>query len=559
MNRTIHPFGWLLLALGYAVYLALHFQTGSVEPISDDFRQIAFTEKMDSVWDCFQLESFGMFRPVKSLFFYAVVQGGLGHQAFQWIGAVMAGLCLLATLALLRIILSDSSMAVGGALLWLFLPLNVVIFNWASALNVGAYYFFSILSLLLADTYLKSGNRWPLLVCCIAYFWALLSYEMALSVPLLIGLYIVVFRRDAIRRPAFVYLVVGLGVITLCYLATRSILLSGATAKISVNPLIVPGDWWLLSWASSWSYLEHLRFLFWPFSGFEFLIPFDPEARVFAASLAWALLGGCVLLSINVYSRFHYFCFALLWSAIALATILNVIPIGAGPLAEYYMPLAAFGWLVAGLALIRDRVSQSSIRALLVATPLILFGGEVAEREPLWRSEKSLYSGVVEASSRAHTPHALLAQIRMKDGEPVKALKLIEQAMEMAPDNAEYVSVWLSILRRSSLPEDRLSFIFKETMNAFPDAAPVLLASGDFYFEKGKLEHSRVLFESAFTKATTKHIRAAALNGLGLVEVERGDFIAAERYFHEAYTLKPYDSSIRSNLRKSHRDLMKEP
>ncbi len=546
---------WLCLCLGISVYLFMHFSTGSVAPISDDFRQIEFTKNIDSVLDCFQPDSFGMFRPVKSLIFYAVVQNGLGHQTFQWIGAAMAVLCLLVTLALLRRILSNSEMAVGGALLWLFLPLNVVIFNWASALNIGAYYFFSILSLLLAESYLGSSKRLSLLLCCVAYLWALFSYEMALSVPLLIGLYVVVFRGESVKLSTCVYLIVGLVMVTLGYLAARSTLLSGVNSTISANPLIAPSDWWLLSWASSLSYLEHMRFLFWPFSGFEFLIPFDPEAQLLLASLTWACIGACALLSIKAYSRFRYFCFALLWSAIALATILNVIPIGAGPLAEYYMPLAAFGWLVAGLALIQTCVSKRSIRVLIVLVLVVLFGLEVSERQLLWSSETSLYTGVVEASDRAHVPYALLAQIRKQEGRLPEALQLIEQAMEMAPDKADYAGVWLRILQQSALPENRLDYIYKEAMETYPDAPPVLLAYGDYFFEKQEPEHARVLFERALTKTTTKHTRAVALNSLGLLEIQQGNISAAKNYFREACALKPYDPSIRSNFKHAQDEL----
>jgi hypothetical protein len=100
-------------------------------------------------------------------------------------------------------------------------------------------------------------------------------------------------------------------------------------------------------------------------------------------------------LAFKCFSRFKYAAFALLWSAVALATILNFIPIGAGPLAEYYMPLASFAWVAALVAGCHRIVFLRRRSAWLWIFPILLFGAEVLERERLWRSEVSLYTGVV--------------------------------------------------------------------------------------------------------------------------------------------------------------------
>ena len=552
----------LYLLVGYGIYLCLHLQTGVVAPLSDDFRQISFTESMDSFLGCFRLESFGMFRPVKSILFYAVVKGGLPYEAFQWIGAIMAGLCLIVTFCLLRRIFQSPHLAVCGALVWLFLPLNVVIFNWASALNVGGYYFFSLLSLLLAESYLKASCRssqWILLaLCCLAYAWALLSYEMALSVPLLIALYIFVFLRECRKFSLYLWLGGGLIAVTLVYLSARSMLLSGATATISGNQLIGQSEWWELSLASSWSYVEHLRFLFWPFSGFEFLIPFDPRAHLVDALLAWACIAASVLLSLKYFSQFRYALFAWLWSALALATVLNVIPIGAGPLAEYYMPLAAIGWVVVFLAILQKYVANLLGRVLLAALLLVLFGVETGKRESLWGSEASLYAGVVEASERAHAPYALLSQIRLGAGRSQEALQLVEQAMEMAPANVDYVGLWLSILLKGSQPLHKLAPVFEEALRLYPNDAPILLAWGDYLIEMQDSERAELIYQQAYTQAKTKYLRATALNNLGLIEVARGNLLKAEAYFGDAHLLKPQDSSIRQNYEQVQEDLSLE-
>jgi hypothetical protein len=539
------------------MYVYLHFSAGSaVSPISDDFRQIEFTKSMDSLLDCLQLESFGMFRPVKSLLFYAAYKWDLGHSFYQYFGAVMAVLCCLLTWRVSCRIFRVGAWACLSALLWLYLPLNVVIFNWASALNISVYYCFSLLAVFFAakmsECIDSRGQYLYLSFVILAYVGALFSYEMALSVPVLIGLYLVFFGGKGAGRSTYTALCLGLILVTLLFFLTRSVLLTGSTASISGNSLIVESEPWLLSFVSSFSYFEHLRFLFWPFNGFEFLIPLDPGANFAAAAIAWIAILFMVLLGLKMYSRFPYLLFALLWSAISLVTVLNFIPIGAGPLAEYYMPLAAFGWIVFLVAVLRVCAQRFSLEsgcfALVFAglMPVLLFGREVAQRQHGWRSEEALYSQIAARSDRSHKVVALLAQIRLGQWRFVEALELAERAMAMSTENADYVALYLACLK-PSISTQKMEALLVAALEIHPDESTLLILEGDLLLAKNYQNESEQAYVRAYEQAVTKWDQAAALNAMGFLHVARGDFEAAADTFAQALSIKPYDATIRAN------------
>jgi hypothetical protein len=556
----------LCLTIGIGIYVFLHFTTGdTVAPISDDFRQIKFTKSMDSLLDCFQPESFGMFRPVKSLLFYTAYKWDLGHRFFQYFGAVMAVFSCLLTWRVLCKIFGTGAWACFAALLWLYSPLNVVIFNWASALNVSVYYFFALLAIFLTSKMSEPTGPYRRYIylssAILAYIAALFSYEMALSIPPLLGLYLIFFRGKTTHRQAYITLFLALVSVTIIFLLTRSLFLTGSTDTIPENSLIGASKPWVLSFVSSLSYFEHLRFLFWPFHGFQFLISLDPKANVAIAGISWALIFLLLIIGLKLYARFPFLLFALLWSAIALAPVLNFIPIGVGPIAEYYMPLAAFGWVVCMTAVLRSGVerfcsaghTKSLAFALATLTPILLFGREVALRQQTWQSEETLYAQLVERGHASPQVTALLAQIRLAEGNQARALDLAEQAMLMAPEKIEFIALYLNCLK-PTISAQKMGVMLSKTMEVYPDAFDLLLLWGDWRLSQNDLDGASQAYEKAYAGATTKGDQASALNSKGILDVTLKDYQAAADIFAHALRIKPYDSSIRANWRQACED-----
>ena len=67
LRSRVALIGFTILSL--VLFAKVHSLTGEASPVSDDQRQISFSSEQDSIWHIFQPESFGMFRPTKSLFF----------------------------------------------------------------------------------------------------------------------------------------------------------------------------------------------------------------------------------------------------------------------------------------------------------------------------------------------------------------------------------------------------------------------------------------------------------------------------------------------------------
>jgi Tfp pilus assembly protein PilF len=566
MNKTETSISPLLprtlLVVGAALYLFIHFTTGKVEGVSDDLRQIEFTESMTSISECYGLESFGMFRPVKSVIFYAAVHWFDTVQAFQWIGAALCLFALLMTWLFLRRIIPSETWASVGALIWLYLPINVVIFNWGSALNIGFYYSFALGSILAIDRSFNDRSRigrclWVELGL-LCYVMSLLSYEMAVSVPLLIALYMVVFRREQLDYRSSLFLAGAFVTITGLYLYIRAFAFAGATESIA-NPLIMPSESWQLSLASSVSYFEHLRLLFFPFAGYEMFIPFDPSGRLLEAIIGWVALGLLTSLALYKNRKFPLFFFGLLWSAFSLCAILNVIPVGAGPIAEYYMPLASVGIIVMIASLLAkcSKAGDDRILRLVVimssSALIFMLGLETYARQSVWRTEATLFSAIAENSDRSFVAHGKMATIQLENGDPKSALASIERAMEMT-DDPQYVGLWITILmEHTSLPKYRVGQLIAASLAKYPESSSIYAVKGDFLMEED-LQGAESAYLRANSVATTKGSKLSALTSLGIVNIKQQEVDEAVKYFREAAELAPGDVSIRNNLEKALRD-----
>jgi len=520
------------------------------------------------------IDSFGMFRPFKGAIFYASVHGVGSLNLFQWVGGIIAICATSVTWFFLRKLLKSDSAATAGALLWLYHPLNVVIFNWGSALNIGLYYTFSLASLLAIDCSLdsKSTCRRSAYFVAGACFFALslLSYEMAFSLPFLLALYLGFYRREVVSLRSAVFLGATFLMIALLFLYVRNNVLVGAVGSIAANSAIMPSEAWQLSLASSVAYLEHLQLISFPFVGFELLIPFDPAGRLLEAAIGWFLIGALVLLALLVLKKAPFYLFGLLWSAIALAPILNVIPIWAGPIGDYYLPLSYLGWVVIGVSLfrnltaIRPRESESLKRHLpafafcAVAVLIIAFGTESLSRQSLWRSEYTLFSAVAENTNRADAAHGVLASILLEQRKPEEALRSIERAMDIRSD-PQYTSIWISILmNHTTMPPAKISELIDLALAGFPDSSELHATEGDFSMTRADLNKAEESYMAANALATTKSNKLNALTSLGIVSVEKGDLTRAVEYFQAAAELDPRKPSVLNNLKKALKDLRHE-
>jgi tetratricopeptide (TPR) repeat protein len=284
---------------------------------------------------------------------------------------------------------------------------------------------------------------------------AILSKETAAVVP---GLYALV----ALAAPAAAGLPAGPG---LSRPEGRRALatLAGVTAALGLallpylllrpGPAVAPGvaswfsgrPWTVVALTMTRALSEYLRLLAWPVDlmtdfGYAARIPFTerlgwPSAL---ATLAWASVAAVGLASLR---RAPLRAIGLLWAFIALAPVLNVVPVGV-LMAERFLYLGSVGFCVwagswpAALAEAAARAGRPwpergpSILALLV---LALLAARTVTRNADWRDPVSLYEAELRHAPRDVTVNNNLAVAYLGRGELARAVERLDVALAAAP------------------------------------------------------------------------------------------------------------------------------
>ena len=346
-----------------------------------------------------------------------------------------------------------STGALGAALLFALHPVHVEAVAplvaradlLAAAGGIGA--------LLLA---LGRGERWWRLPAAVALLaLAILSKETAVAVP---GLYALVAlavpaaaglpARPGLSRPegrralaALAGVTVALGLALVPYLLLRP----GAAVAPGVASWFFGRPRTVVALTMTRALAEYLRLLVWPLDlmtdfGYAERIPFTerlgwPPAL---ATLAWGSVAVAGLASLR---RSPLRAIGLLWAFVALAPVLNVVPVGV-LMAERFLYLGSVGFCLwagqwpAALAEAATRAGRPWLARRLPALALVvlaLLAARTVARNADWRDPIALYEAELRHAPRNVTVNNNLAVAYLGRGETTRAVERLEVALAVAP------------------------------------------------------------------------------------------------------------------------------
>jgi protein O-mannosyl-transferase len=211
--------------------------------------------------------------------------------------------------------------------------------------------------------------------------------------------------------------------------------------------------------------------------------------------------------------------FAVLFLLLALLPVLQLVPIGtlAGDRLAYS---ASFGFALALGVLIEALFRRVAARkaALLAAALLASFAFTSADDAHAWSDPVRLFE-----RARARTPassqvHYVLGMLYLQRGESARAIEPLESALTLSPADGN-----------------------------------VMRLLGQVHAELGQLERARELLERALVAGVWEPAKARVQ--LGLVRMQLGDLVGAEREFRSATELAPRDGDILLRLGQVERQL----
>lgn len=297
------------------------------------------------------------------------------------------------------------------------------------------------LYLLLRSNFTTSRRSFLLYaVSCFLYFAALLSKEMAATLPLIILCYELIYGADekkGFRAILFNPYNIGYVTIILVYLYLRFYSFHNVAEQE-----IPSWDITYRIYSLPWLFLNYLKLTAFPVSLSidHYFSPLE-HLSVISAILYLIVAIAILALTIVVGRKDRFVAFGMSFFIITLIPVYNIIPI-ANPFAERYLYLPAIGFLiVAGSVFIRlyeiKNGSHGTSITVVFFIILIINSLSVIERNRVWQDTYSLWTDAVKKSPNNYHAIDNLGLYYYKIGRLNEAIAQFQTATKLNPDYAD--------------------------------------------------------------------------------------------------------------------------
>ncbi len=455
----------------------------------------------------------------------------------------------------------------------------------------GLFYFLSFLLYIKAEESASFKNR-LFIFSNISYFFALLSKEIAITLPLLLFAYDYYFglktpspqpspqRGEGVKRSLKHFL--PFIIITLIYIAIRYAVLSafGPQKDLSFTP-----DAGLYERFFTITVVigYYIRLLFLPFNlTVDYVFP-----KIVSLNLPVLIYGGIFIFSLIImlisYKRSRRFSFAILLFFITLLPVTNIIPIGELIAERFlYIPLISFSLLIgAGTDYFFNRFQLRLARgagALFLAVLLAFYSLLTISRNYDWKDAFTLWKATIYTMPASSVAHNNLGVEYSKREQYVDAIVEYKKAIELSPAYSHALTNLGDAYLKTGLTDEAIDF-YKKAIKAEPDFATAYNNLGYAYFEKGLYKEALIEYRKAvelnskdplfynnmgnlyasmkrFDDAVNEYKKALAIeskdanayNNLGLVYAQQGMFDEAEAEVRKALAIDPENVLAKKNL-----------
>lgn len=410
---------------------------------------------------------------------------------------------------------------------------------------------FFLLSFLLFAKHLsasKKSSRWMLFGAWCCFIPAVLSKEMALTLPGTLVLYIVCFLTGPERRRAMAriipYLVMIAGYFWFMHTFITAAQPPPAGAALPSGPIQHAGT----VIKTIGIYLKMLTVPYPLNAEHAFAVPGSLSDPAVLASLAVLLL--VLIITVNMYDRAPVVSFGLGWILLTLVPAANLVYLVSRPVAEQRLYIPSFGFcLLLGYSIARltqvgagrwkrrRPVVAGRLLALLI---VVLYAGLVIERNRDWRDEITFYTRTLAANPDSARMHNNLGIVLNKNGRYAEAIRHYQAALELYPDYAKpRLNLGVALCNTGQWEEAVSHFQAGLLLITSPDNkryAGIYNNLGVALMKLGQLDQSDALFRKVLTMDPDNISATYNLGGLLMV---KGDFKEAASMFYRVLCLDP--------------------
>lgn len=520
------------------------------------------------------------YRPLQMLTYRLTAEwAGMKPAVFH---AVNLGVHLLASVlvyAILWRITRRWSWAVAGAMLFVLHPVHTEAVIWISALTelgCALFYFAAFWMFLQSrsegepdETGEAARRRWPwLATSCVVFLIALFWKEMALTMPLVVGMWMLCFANvelpwlKRIWRASLATLPYW-GVIGLYLLARVAVL--GFFSRVQQPWQITPTayvltDIYLLGkyWTKMVVPIQlNAFYVFHP-------VPHLWNARALAAMV---FLVASVVLIVRGIRRAPIASFAGAWTFATLIPVLALRQVGMNVFTDRYMYIPSLGFCLllvwAGAKLAErwksDRVPAKWLAVGALTVVAALYITQDIRRIPDWKSDYTLYAKTVEESPDSALMHNSFGEmLRTRgdlDGAKRQYILAIAVASAEHPPELLQVSdayVGLAGVMTAQGHYDQAMDAVNQSLKLDPTWAESQIAKAVILMHQGHPLQARPLLLSAAKDDPNDEVVA---NALGVVALTVNEYPLAAAYFRKAVDILPDYPDALSNLGRAEADM----
>jgi tetratricopeptide (TPR) repeat protein len=484
-------------------------------------------------------------------------------------------------------LLGDKVAAFSAAALFALHPVHVEAVAWISSVTDIEVTFFCLLTFWYFLRVAAPGGGikpWAVAAMTGSFVLALLSKELAVTLPLLAAIYEHFYRRDRrettpwqkIRRYGPLWLVF------LSYILVRVRLVGSIGHATGMHPVSM-----LEMLLSALALVgQYLGILFWPIrlSAFH-LFHANTSFLALPVLLGACALGLCAFLFYALWRRGQPTSFGILWLFVTLMPVLNVRWMGAYVLSERFLYLPSVGFcLVAGWACAALWQSSANwnnmVRTMMVATACLVTALcvlRISLRVPDWRDDVTLFTLSSAAQPNDYRLHDALGAAYWIRGDWMGAEREWQETLRLEPDSVEPLNS-LGVLYAQQQRYDQAMPLLEKALRLNPNDAAAHLNLGAAYAGMGKMDRAEEQFRAAvllfpldfnahnllgklyfdshrpaeaeqqFRQSLQCEPNLAAYDHLGYIYMQWGDRDRAEKAFKAALALKSTDSRAHFNL-----------
>ncbi|HUX67204.1 MAG TPA: tetratricopeptide repeat protein [Terriglobales bacterium] len=518
------------------------------------------------------------YRPLQMLTYKGIVQlFGFSAPAFHTVNlAFHVAATLLAYAVLVHL---TGRMALSGAAAAIFAlhPMHTEAVAWISALpelGCAVFYFLAFLLFLLAIRRSRdepTGEparlfRRPALwlLSCASFAVATLWKEMAVTLPLVVAIYLFLFSGEELPAAFRIRRAVRGSSPYVAALAAYISLRIYALGYLSVSQR----NWALKPTAYALTVFDLVGKYWW-----KLLLPvhlnayhiFDPvrspaEPRAIEAVLFLALAGAALFYG---HRRFPLATFATSWVFVTLIPVLDLSAVGRNVFAERYLYIPSLGFsllaaLLAGSGLARLPAGvRSWLGPCALAFVLGLYFVQTVRRNPVWRDQYTFFSRTLAASPNspvlANQVASLLYPAR---GDPRGAGRLYRRARALAeerdppePGQIAKADLGLALISSQRGSYDTALALVAAAQRAWPSDPQVPSVRGTVLLQAGRWQEARGEFETALRSSPND---ANIWNGLGFIAWhEEHQYGHAASFFRHALQMGVPSQSLNASLQES--------